>query len=106
MILKLVNLFIFKGWKLLTLNTLDRIYIDFDNEYIGYQSPACVVNWETPCTVQLLLTEMSEITCICMGVLSSITSANSNPSSVSNVQHFQKKKKKLRYLIVRNLAVV
>lgn len=58
---------------------------------IGYQSPGCVVNWETPCIVQLLLTEMSEITCIYMGVLSSITSANSNPLSVSNVQHFQKK---------------
>lgn len=32
-ILKLVNLFIFKGWKHLMLNNLDRIYIDFDNEY-------------------------------------------------------------------------
>lgn len=33
MILKLVNLFIFKGWKLLRLNKVDGIYIDFDNEY-------------------------------------------------------------------------
>lgn len=58
---------------------------------IGYQSPVCVANWETPCIVQLLLTEMSEITCIYMGVLSSIMSANSNPLSVFNVQYFQKK---------------
>lgn len=33
MILKLVNLFIFKGWKHIMLNNLDRIYIDFDDEY-------------------------------------------------------------------------
>lgn len=62
MILKLVNLFIFKGWKLLTLNNLSRIYIDLDNEYKWMSvSNLCYELGDTAHRVQLLHTEVSKV---------------------------------------------